>query len=188
MKCVSFTHGAILSASMAWQGTAADKTLIDYFLPMPVHGHLTSDAWGAPERPPARPAERPGRQHDEAMVLLGRPDHQGSGRQVSPVRQPLGPGAGPRRMVGSAAVHAVSDNPIGPYADKGLCWPDNQGGKGHNVTALVLPDGRYAVVVSETRPGDVFVSKSLDGRGNNSARSRWTPRIQPGTAGCPTSA
>jgi hypothetical protein len=31
------------------------------------------------------------------------------------------------------------------------------------VTALVLPDGRYAVVVSETRPGDVFVSKSLDG-------------------------
>ena len=42
-------------------------------------------------------------------------------------------------------------------------WPDNQGGKGHNVTALVLPDKRYAVVVSETRPGDVFVSKSLDG-------------------------
>jgi hypothetical protein len=31
------------------------------------------------------------------------------------------------------------------------------------VTALVMPDGRYAVVVSETRPGDVFVSKSLDG-------------------------
>ena len=64
---------------------------------------------------------------------------------------------------GSAAVHAVSDNVIGPYVDKGLCWPEDQGGKGHNVTALVMPDGRYAVVVSETRPGDVFVSKSLDG-------------------------
>src|SRR5208283_3788535 len=63
----------------------------------------------------------------------------------------------------SAAVHAVSDNPTGPYMDKGLCWPQNQGGKGHNVTALVLPDGRYAVVISETRPGTVFVSKSLDG-------------------------
>jgi hypothetical protein len=37
------------------------------------------------------------------------------------------------------------------------------GGKGHNVTALVLPDGRYAVVVSETRPGDVFVSNSPEG-------------------------
>ena len=41
--------------------------------------------------------------------------------------------------------------------------PDNQDSKGHNVTALVLPDKRYAVVVSETRPGDVFVSSSLDG-------------------------
>ena len=66
-------------------------------------------------------------------------------------------------MVRSKAVHAVSDKLTGPYIDKGLCWPNNQGGKGHNVTALVLPDGRYAVVVSETRPGDVFVSRSLDG-------------------------
>jgi hypothetical protein len=64
---------------------------------------------------------------------------------------------------GSVAVHAVSDSPTGPYIDKGPVWPDNQGGKGHNVTALTLPDGRYAIVVSETRPGDVFVSKSLDG-------------------------
>jgi hypothetical protein len=64
---------------------------------------------------------------------------------------------------GSSAVHAVSDDVVGPYLDQGLCWPDNQGGKGHNVTALVLADGRYAVVVSETRPGDVFVSQSLDG-------------------------
>ena len=35
--------------------------------------------------------------------------------------------------------------------------------RGHNVTALMLPDGRYAVVISETRPGTVFVSKSPDG-------------------------
>ncbi|MCX6872344.1 MAG: hypothetical protein NTW21_00820 [Verrucomicrobia bacterium] len=63
----------------------------------------------------------------------------------------------------SLAVHAVSDKVTGPYIDTGVCWPDNQGGKGHNVTALAMPDGRYAVVVSETRPGDVFVSKSLDG-------------------------
>jgi hypothetical protein len=64
---------------------------------------------------------------------------------------------------GSLAVHAVSSKAIGPYKDTGLAWPDDQGGKGHNVTALVLPDKRYAVVVSETRPGDVFVSQSLDG-------------------------
>ena len=49
------------------------------------------------------------------------------------------------------------------YKYTGVMWPGNQGGKGHNVTALVLPDKRFAVVVSETRPGDVFVSKSLEG-------------------------
>jgi hypothetical protein len=64
---------------------------------------------------------------------------------------------------GSKAVHAVADKPTGPYVDKGLCWPDNSNGKGHNVTALALLDGTYAVLVSDTRPGDFFTSKSLDG-------------------------
>src|SRR6185312_13796014 len=64
---------------------------------------------------------------------------------------------------GSVAVHSVSDAVSGPYEDKGLCWPDDQKGKGHNVTALTLPDGQYAVIVSETRPCEAFVSKSLDG-------------------------
>ena len=64
----------------------------------------------------------------------------------------------------SVCVHAVSDNnPIGPYVDKGMCWPDNEGGKGHNVTANQLPDGTYSIIVSTTRPGDVFTSSSLDG-------------------------
>jgi hypothetical protein len=64
---------------------------------------------------------------------------------------------------GSKAVHAVADKPTGPYVDKGICWPDNENGKGHNVTALGLLDGTYAVLVSDTRPGDFFSSKSLDG-------------------------
>jgi Carboxylesterase family len=64
---------------------------------------------------------------------------------------------------GSVAVHAVSDSLTGPYLDKGLCWPNDQGGKGHNVTALALPDGRYAIVISETRPCEVYISNSLDG-------------------------
>jgi hypothetical protein len=64
---------------------------------------------------------------------------------------------------GSKAVHAVSEKLTGPYIDRGLCWPTDEGGKGHNVTGLVLPDGRYAVVISETRPGTVFVSRSPDG-------------------------
>ena len=72
---------------------------------------------------------------------------------------------------GSNAVYATSDNLYGPYTDKGLLWPDDQGGKGHNVWPLELhkkdPHGKYAIVVSETRGGDVFVSNSLDGPWEN---------------------
>ncbi len=64
---------------------------------------------------------------------------------------------------GSKAIIAISNSRLGPYRDRGLIWPDDQGGLGHNVTALRLPDGRYAVVVSETRDGTVFISSSIDG-------------------------
>jgi hypothetical protein len=153
---------AVMSALGAWSA-AADKTLIDYFLPAPVRGHLAADAWGAPNVLPRDPQN--GLEdvtikqwcYWDGQILKG-PDgkyHMFASRWDQ--------SRGHNGWFGSAAVHAVSDNPVGPYTDKGLAWPDNQGGKGHNVTALVLPDGRYAVVVSETRPGDVFVSKSLDG-------------------------
>ena len=149
----------ILGASLS----AADKTLIDYFLPTPIHGQLAKDAWGAPNVLPRDPQNG----LEDATVkqwcywdgqIIKGPDgkyHMFASRWD----QSRGHGG----WGGSAAAHAVSDSPTGPYIDKGLAWPDNQGGRGHNVTALVLPDGRYAVVVSETRPGDVFVSKSLDG-------------------------
>ena len=37
---------AVMSSLGAW-APAADKTLIDYFLPMPTRGRLARDAWGA---------------------------------------------------------------------------------------------------------------------------------------------
>ena len=142
---------------------APEKTFIDYFLPMPIKGSLSKAAWGAAEvgaRDPKNGLE------DASMKqwdywdgqIIKAPDgkyHMFASRWEQ--------SKGHREWGNSKAVHAVSDNVIGPYVDKGLCWPNDQGGKGHNVTALVLPDGRYAIVVSETRPGTVFVSKSLDG-------------------------
>ena len=153
---------ALISAASSLT-PAADKTFIDYFLPTPIHGHLTADAWGAPNVLPRDPqngledASIKQWCYWDGQIIKG-PDgkyHMFASRWDQ--------SRGHRGWFGSVAVHAVSDSPTGPYVDKGLVWPDNQGGKGHNVTALVLPDGRYAVVVSETRPGDVFVSKSLDG-------------------------
>ena len=72
--------------------------------------------------------------------------------------------AGHKGWGNSKAIQAVSDSLFGPYIDQGLLWPDDNAGKGHNVTALQLPDDAgYAVIISETRPGTVYTSKSLDG-------------------------
>jgi hypothetical protein len=139
------------------------KTLLDYFLPISASGPLSTDIWGAAKvgpRDPENGLEDPTMKrwnYWDGQIIHG-PDgkfHMFASRWEQ--------SQGHDGWFESQAVHAVSDGPTGPYLDQGLCWPDNQGGKGHNVTALVLPDSRYAVVVSETRPGDVFVSKSLFG-------------------------
>jgi hypothetical protein len=160
---ISSSFGQATNSGTAQSQPAGGKTLIEYFLPIPIRGSLSATAWGATN---VLPRDVQNGLEDTTMTnwcywdgqIIKAPDgkyHLFASRW----NQANGHGG----WGGSAAVHAVSDNIIGPYVDKGLCWPDNQGGKGHNVTALVLPDGRYAVVVSETRPGDVFVSKSLDG-------------------------
>ena len=143
--------------------TQTAKTFIDYFLPTPILSPLVSNVWGAPG---VFPRDSKNGLEDETMKKWDYWDGQiikaKDGKYhlfASRWDQAKGHGG----WFSSQAVHAVSDKVTGPYIDKGLCWPDNEGGKGHNVTALVLPDGRYAVVISETRPGDVFVSKSLDG-------------------------
>jgi hypothetical protein len=154
--CVSTTFGQSTKP-------ASDKTFFDYYLPTPIIGTLSKDAWGVPQ---TGPRDQKNGLEDTTIKqwcywdgkIIKAPDgkyHMFASRWD----QSLGHG-GYRQSV---AVHAVSDNLTGPYIDKGLCYPDNQNGKGHNVTALQLPDGRYAIVVSHSRPGDVFVSKSLDG-------------------------
>ena len=162
MKTIKITCVlTVLLISISTQ--AAGKTFIDYFLPMPIESSLVSDVWGAPGVFPRDPKNG---LEDEAMKQWNYWDGQiikGQDGKYHMFASRWDQARGHRGWGGSLAVHAVSNKVTGPYVDKGLCWPDNQGGKGHNVTALVLPDGRYAVVVSETRPGDVFVSKSLDG-------------------------
>ncbi len=153
------------AAASSAAAPTATKTLIDYFQPTPISASgLSKDVWGAPgvlPRDPKNGLEDPTvKQFNywDGKIIKG-PDgkyHIFASRWDAAKGHNGGWG-------GSVAVQAVSDNLYGPYVEKGLLWPDNQGGKGHNVTALVMPDGSYAVVVSETRPGDVFTSKSLDG-------------------------
>jgi hypothetical protein len=142
---------------------AKAKTFIDYFLPTPSHGELSRDAWGASN---VLPRDNQNGLEDTTIKkycywdgqIIKAPDgkyHLFASRWDE--------SRGHNGWFGSVAVNAVSDSLTGPYIDKGLCWPNDHGGRGHNVTALTLPDGRYAVVISETRPCEVYVSKSLDG-------------------------
>jgi len=139
------------------------KTFIDYFLPMPIVEPLSKEAWGGKE---VGARDTKNGLEDPTMKQWCYWDGQiikDPGGKYHLFASRWDQTKGHREWWNSKAVHSVSDKLIGPYTDTGLCWPNDQGGKGHNVTALTLPDGKYAVVISETRPGTVYVSKSPEG-------------------------
>lgn len=162
---VAVAAGLIVCASAFGESPTTQpqrKSMVDYFLPMPVKGTLSNDAWGVPDVGP-RDVDNGLESRDlqwcywDGAVIQG-PDgrwHMFASRWPERL--------GHRGWPKSSAVHAVADDVMGPYVDKGLCWPNDMDGKGHNVTALTMADGRYAITISETRPGEVFASKSLDG-------------------------
>jgi hypothetical protein len=64
----------------------------------------------------------------------------------------------------SDAYHAISDQDVlGPYKRQDYVYSNNGSHKGHNVSAVELPDGNYAVIVSEIVPFTIYKSSSLDG-------------------------
>ncbi|HEY5471138.1 MAG TPA: hypothetical protein VIK07_11500 [Bacteroidales bacterium] len=144
---------AIMIMSFSTLLQAQEKTFIDYFLPTPVNGSLSGDVWGASQVGPRDPKngleDTTARQWSywDGQIIKG-PDgryHIFASRWDQ--------AGGHMARGNSLAVYAISNNLLGPYVDQGLCWPDNQGGKGHNVTALVLPVGRYAVVITSLASG-----------------------------------
>ncbi len=178
---------ASVNLSQAQSAQTVNKSFNDYVRPMPILGALSTNVWGAAEVGPRDPKngleDSTMRQWNywDGQIIKGKDGkyHMFSSRWPQ--------GKGHAGWWDSKAVHAVSDNLFGPYEDKGLLWPDNLGGKGHNVTALV-PDGRYAVVVSETRPGEVFVSDLPDGPWKYLGKFKWLTMNSKDWAACPTSA
>jgi hypothetical protein len=172
---------ATVSLTVGVSLLAAGKTFIDYFQPTPIVGALTTNTWGAPGILPRDPQNR---LEDPSLKDLPQDTNNAPADAAKKwyywdgqiIKSPTGKyymfasrwdqSKGHGGWGGSSAVYAVSDNLFGPYIDKGLLWPDvinGVAGRGHNVTALVLPDGSYAVLISETRPGSIYISKSLDG-------------------------
>ncbi|HEX8301015.1 glycoside hydrolase family protein [Sphingomonas sp.] len=139
------------------------KPFIAYFKPTPMSGKLSATAWGAAE---VGPRDIRNGLEDSSMKRWSYWDGQilkGSDGKYRMFASRWDQARSFDGWVDSQGVMAVSTSLLGPYHDLGPTWPDNEGGKGHNVTALRMHDERYAVVVSETRNGDVFVSDSIDG-------------------------
>jgi MYXO-CTERM domain-containing protein len=136
---------------------------ITYFLPTPIVGQLSKTAWGTAA---VGPRDQSNGLEDPTMSkwaywdgkIIKGPD--GKYHLFGSRWDQAGGHAG---YPNSVAIHAVSDAVLGPYVDQGICYPDNEGGKGHNVTAIAMSDGRYGIVVSDTRPGDLFIASSLEG-------------------------
>jgi hypothetical protein len=175
LLCSATAVGVASAQGTQRVSVTASKTFIDYFEPMPILSPLSNTAWGAAA---VGPRDRKNGLEDPTMKLWDYWDGQiiyGPDGKYHIFASRWDQSLGHNAWFRSKAIHAVSDNLIGPYIDKGLCWPEDQEGKGHNVTALVLPDGRYAIVVSEIRPGDVFVSNSLDGPWKNVGKITLVP-------------
>ena len=156
-------QGPLKAAAPETQQSAPTKTYIDFFQPTPILDKLTKETWGGENVLP--------RDVKNGLEDVTNKEYSYWDGQVIKAKDGKfhlfcsrwNQSAGHNGWFGSVAIHAVSDSLYGPYVDKGMIWPNDQGGKGHNVTALTLPDGRYAVVISETRPCEVYVSSSLDG-------------------------
>jgi len=82
----------------------------------------------------------------------------------------------------SDAYHAISSQGVlGPYERQGYVYTNNGSHKGHNVSAVELPDGSYAVVVSEIVPFTIYKATSLDGPWTGCAASIQTNGVNAGT-------
>jgi hypothetical protein len=83
----------------------------------------------------------------------------------------------------SKAIHAVSDDVMGPYKDLGMMWPNWNEGLGHNVIGLRMFDGRYAAVTSDRSRGEVFVSDGPNGPFELLGEIKWEANgFNPGLA------
>ncbi|MFG0254716.1 MAG: hypothetical protein ACF787_06410 [Rhodopirellula sp. JB053] len=170
-----------------WSASAGEpKQLVDYFLPMQPQGPLVSKGiWGDSNVLPRD--IKNGLEDSELRNWCywdGRIVKDDAGKFhifASRWNQSFPHSVGWKED--SKGMHAVSNHVMGPYVDKGLLWPDWQGGKGHNVIGLRMHDGRYAVVTSEITHGEVFVSDSPDGPFTLLGRITWEANgFDPGLA------
>jgi MYXO-CTERM domain-containing protein len=161
---------AVFLACVSLSGTARAKPFMDYIKPAPiVCSPLSSATWGvAGVRPrdicngieSARGADVPPEfYYWDGQIIKARDGKYHMFLSTWSGTAGFNPG-----WQNSDAYHAISSQGVlGPYERQGYVYTNNGSHKGHNVTAVELPDGTYAVVVGEVVPLTIYRSSSLDG-------------------------
>jgi hypothetical protein len=148
----------------------AGKTFIDYLQPTPIAcPPLSSATWGAAGVLPRdtcngiESAKGAGVPPDyyywDGKIIAGKDRSFHLFMSTWPGSAGFNPG-----WTGPESYHAVSTgSALGPYQRKGYVFDNGGSHKGHNTSACELPDGTYALVVSEVVPFTIYRSASLDG-------------------------
>lgn len=123
-----------------WEGLVFGGRFMDLFQPIPVNGELTGDTWGGENVLP-RYIDN-GIEDREWSYWGGNAKLGDDGKYHLFVcrwkeSSPRGHGEWPRSLV----VHAIAENPLGPYEVKETVGP------GHNPEVFQLKDGRFVVYV-----------------------------------------
>jgi hypothetical protein len=158
-----------LLAGTSFAETASAKPFMDYLEPTPAVAPLSSASWGVTGVLPRdlsngiESAKGAG-VHPDYYYWDGQIIRAKDGKYhlfMSTFSGNTNFGTG---WLSSDAYHAVSQtNVLGPYQRQDFIYSNNGSHKGHNVSAVELPDGNYAVIVSEVVPFTIYTSSSLDG-------------------------
>lgn len=160
---------AAFAAGSSLAGTASAKPFMEYLKPTPTVAALSSATWGV-----AGVVPRDLSNGIESAKGAGvHPDYYYWDGQIIKAKDGkfhlfMSTFSGNTNFgtawQGSDAYHAISQtNVLGPYVRQDFIYTNNGSHKGHNVSAVELPDGTYAVVVSEVVPFTIYKSSSLDG-------------------------
>ena len=192
---------AVLPRIALAQDAGTKKTFFDYILPTPITCALTTKTWGCTaaqvaakqnycgnEAPPQVSGPVVPRDTCNGMESAKDPpdNYYWDGKIIRAAdgiyhmisdRWPDA-NQGFQNYTSSAAVHATSNSPLGPYTETGYCysfWSSGDSHRGHNTTAIQLLDGTYALTTGEggVAPFAVWTSPSLAGP--------WTacPNVKP---------
>jgi len=174
---------AVFLVGISLAGTASAKPFEEYLKPIPTVCPLTSSTWGCGGTGPTCAGAQ-----SNALPVLPRDTCNGIESTTVPPTYYYWDGqiikakdgkyhmfhstwsgtTGFQNWVNSDAFHSISDQGVlGPYKRQDYVYTNNGSHKGHNVSAVELPDGTYAVVVGEIVPLTIYKASSLDGP--------WTP-------------